>query len=380
MDEVCRPLEDRWGTDDYAVPHDIFMDVVRKFREYGFRGIAVPKEAGGQGLGAIAKCLVYEEIVRSTVMLGLLATMVGLPRSASGAVRRPGMAEGGLPLPILKEAKFNHINISEPGAGSDAAGIQTTAVRVGDNYVINGIKRWAPPPNHPGITPKYLLCYAVTDQERAMRGSVLFLVDYPNPGVSVLREYETMAPGTYLGRSCDYQYRDCVVPARNMLGQEGMGFRYMMEQLNRNRTVIRRETDRTARWAQNQRRNGRASARPSASRCRAASHSWMLAESEMDLEQSRLMVYKTPGCSIAAWMRAGGRHGEVLRAVAACRVIDRALQIHGGLGVLKENRFGQLYFQSDRPGGGGHDRSNEDDDSRGKCCVRVSSPYQPDKC
>jgi alkylation response protein AidB-like acyl-CoA dehydrogenase len=63
VDDVCRPLEDMWGIDDYAVPHDIFMGVVRKFREYGFRGLAVPKDAGGQGLGTVAKCLVYEEIV-----------------------------------------------------------------------------------------------------------------------------------------------------------------------------------------------------------------------------------------------------------------------------------------------------------------------------
>jgi alkylation response protein AidB-like acyl-CoA dehydrogenase len=63
VEEVCRPLEATWGVDDYAVPHDVFMNVVRKFREYGFRGLAVPKEAGGQGLGTMAKCLLYEEIV-----------------------------------------------------------------------------------------------------------------------------------------------------------------------------------------------------------------------------------------------------------------------------------------------------------------------------
>lgn len=348
VEEVCRPLEDSWGVDDYAVPHDIFMGVVQKFREYGFRGLAVPKEAGGQGLGTVAKCLVYEEIVRSPVMHGLLATWSGFLDPHPALYVAPDWQKEAYLYPILKEDKFYHINISEPGAGSDAAGITTTAVRDGDNYIINGIKRWAPPPNHPGITPKYLLCYAVTDPTKGYEGISLFLVDYPNPGVSVLREYETMAPGTYLGRSCDYQYKDCVVPAKNMLGAEGMGFRYMMDQLNRNRTVIGARLTGTARWAQTQAakraRERETFGKPLAER---QAIQWMLAESEMDLEQSRLMVYKT------AWMLDRGLDARKEAAMvkcfaplAACRVIDRAIQIHGGLGVLRENRFGQLYFQS----------------------------------
>jgi alkylation response protein AidB-like acyl-CoA dehydrogenase len=207
VEEVCRPLEESWGTDYYKVPHDVFMNVVRKFREYGFRGLAVPKDAGGQGLGTVAKCLVYEEIVKSPVMHGLLATWSGFLDPHPALYVAPEWQKEAYLYPILEDDKFYHINISEPGAGSDAAGIETTAVRDGDNYVINGIKRWAPPPNHPGITPKYLLCYAVTDPTKGYKGISLFLVDYPNSGVSVLREYETMAPGTCLGRSCDYEYK-----------------------------------------------------------------------------------------------------------------------------------------------------------------------------
>ncbi|MCG6203397.1 acyl-CoA dehydrogenase family protein [Rhodopseudomonas sp. HC1] len=348
VEEVCRPLEDSWGIDDYAVAHDVLMGVVAKFREYGFRGLAVPKDAGGQGLGTIAKCLVYEEIVKSPVMHGLLATWSGFLDPHPALYVAPEWQKEAYLYPILKEDKFYHINISEPGAGSDAAGIETTAVRDGDNYVINGIKRWAPPPNHPGIMPKYLLCYAVTDPGKGYEGISLFLVDYPNPGVSVLKEYTTMAPGTYLGRSCDYQYKDCVVPAKNLLGAEGMGFRYMMDQLNRNRTVIGARLTGTARWAQTQAakraRERETFGKPLSER---QAIQWMLAESEMDLEQSRLMVYKT------AWMLDHGLDARKEAAMvkcfaplAACRVIDRAIQIHGGLGVLQESRFGQLYFQS----------------------------------
>lgn len=348
VDEVCRPLEDSWGVDDYQVPHEIIMGVVAKFREHGFRGLAIPREAGGQGLGTLAKCLVYEELVTSPVMHGLLATWSGFLDPHPALHTAPEWQREAYLYPILKEDKFYHINISEPDAGSDAAGISTTAVRHGDTYVINGIKRWAPPPNHPALTPKYLLCYAVTDPARGYEGISLFLVDYPNPGVSVLREYETMAPGTYLGRSCDYEYKDCVVPARNMLGEEGMGFRYMMDQLNRNRTVIGARLAGTANWAQ-ERAVERARERETFGKPLAERQAiqWMLADSAMDLEQMRLMVYKT------AWLIDNGRDARKEAAMvkcfaplATCRVIDRAIQIHGGMGVVKESRFGQLYFQS----------------------------------
>ncbi|MBR0896728.1 acyl-CoA/acyl-ACP dehydrogenase [Bradyrhizobium tropiciagri] len=348
VDDVCRPLEGEWGTDDYAVPVDVFMSVVSKFREYGFRGIAIPKEAGGQGLGTVAKCLVYEELVESPVMHGLLATWSGFLDPHPALYVAPDWQKEEYLYPILREDKFYHINISEPGAGSDAAAIQTTAIRDGDNYIINGIKRWAPPPTHPGITPKYLLCYAVTDPSKGYEGISLFLVDYPNPGVNVVREYRTMAPGTYLGRSCDYEYKDCVVPAQNLLGAEGMGFRYMMDQLNRNRTVIGARLLGTGRWAQ-QRAIERARERKTFGAVLAERQAiqWMIAESEMELEQAKLLVYKT------AWMIDRGRDARKEAAMVkcitpqvTCRVIDRAMQIHGGIGMLEESRFGQLYFQS----------------------------------
>ena len=345
--EVCRPLEDSWGIDDYAVPEDVFMSVVRKFREYGFRGLAIPKEAGGQGLGTVAKCLVFEELVTSPVMHGLLTSWSGFLDPHPALYTAPEWQREAYLYPILKEDKFYHIHISEPDAGSDAARIRTTAVRQGDNYIINGVKRWAPPPNHPGIMPKYLLCYAVTDATKGYEGISIFLVDYPNDGLKILKEYETWAPGTYLGRSGDYEYTNCVVPAKNMLGYEGMGFRYMMDQLNRNRTVIGARLTGTARWAQVQAAK-RAKSRETFGKPLAERQAiqWMLAESELDLEQSRLMVYK------AAWMLDQGLDARKEAAMvkcfaplASCRVIDRAMQIHGGLGMVKESRFGQLYFQ-----------------------------------
>jgi alkylation response protein AidB-like acyl-CoA dehydrogenase len=196
--------------------------------------------------------------------------------------------------------------------------------------------------------PKYLLCYAVTDASKGYEGISVFLVDYPNPGVKVSREYETMAAGTYLGRCGDYEYKDCIVPAKNMLGKEGMGFRYMMDQLNRNRTVIGARLTGTGRWAQAQavkRARERKTFGEALSERQAIQ--WMLAESEMELEQCNLMVYKT------AWMLDKGLDARKEAAmvkcftpVATCRIIDRSIQIHGGMGVVRENRLTELYAQA----------------------------------
>jgi len=347
VEEVCRPLEDEWPADDYEADPDVVVGLARQFREYGLRGLSVPEEAGGLGAGTVAKCLVYEEIESSHVVHGALATWAGLMEPHPALYSAPQWQQQKYLRPLLDEDKFFHLHISEPGAGSDAAGITTTAVRREGGYVINGTKRWAPPPHHPAVNPEYLLCFAVTDPAKGHRGISTFLVDYPNPGVSVGRELDTIGTG-YLGRSCDYVYSDCAVPAQNMLGGEGEGFGHMMNQLNRNRCVIGARLVGMAAWAQ-----GKAVAyakerstfgRPLADR---QAVQWMLAESEMDIEQLRLLVYKT------AWTLDQGRDArkevamvKCLAPVVSARVIDRAMQIHGGLGLVKEARLPQLYFNA----------------------------------
>jgi alkylation response protein AidB-like acyl-CoA dehydrogenase len=116
--------------------------------------------------------------------------------------------------PILNGTKQYHIAISEPGTGSDAAGIQTVARRVGEHYVINGVKRWTQDPSEPYIKPDYFVVYAVTEPGRGYKGISSFLVDYPSDGIEVTRTMTTMAPGTVLGKVVDLEFTDCKVPWR----------------------------------------------------------------------------------------------------------------------------------------------------------------------
>ena len=344
VEEVCRPLEGDWPYDDYDVDPSVVMEVSRKFREYGLRGLSVPTDAGGLGAGAVAKCLVYEHIVSSHVMHGALATWSGVMEPHPALYGAPEWQRKKYLRPLLDDEKYFHIHISEPGVGSDAAGIQTTAVRRGDDFVINGVKRWAPPPDHPAVKPEYLLCYAVTDPGKGHRGISMFLVDFPNPGVTQGETLETMAPG-YVGRSCDYIYEDCVVPAENMLGAKGNGFGYLMEQLNRNRCAIAARLTGLAAWAQ-ARAAEYARERETFGKRLAERQAiqWMIAESEMDIAQLRLLVYD----AAAMLDRDIDARKEVAMAkcvapVVAARVIDRAIQIHGGLGLVKQTRLTALY-------------------------------------
>ena len=175
-------------------------------------------------------------------------------------------------------------------------------------------------------------------------------------GVKVVREFETMAPGTYLGRSCDYEYKDCVVPARNMLGAEGMGFRYMMDQLNRNRTVIGARLGGTARWAQGEAikraRERETFGKPLSER---QAIQWMLVDVLVDLQAIRAISYQ---CAAAA------DRGEDVRVAAAMaklvggnwghRSIDKIMQVFGGTGESLDMPISHWYreLRHGRIGGG----------------------------
>ena len=351
LDEVVAPLEVDWPANDYDAPEETTKMLVAKFREYGLRGMAVPKECGGQGLGTMAKVLVYEELAKSPVTRGLLQTWSGFLDPNSALFDAPEWQKEKYLYPILKDDKFYHIHISEPGVGSDAAAIQTRAVRDGDNFIINGRKRWAPPPNHWAITPSYLLCYAVTDPDAGYKGVSAFLVDYPTEGlyISPGGEKSTYEEGGYIGRvTTDYVYDNVVVPAKNMMGKEGNGFRYMMDQLNRNRIVISAQLMSKAEVALDmmiKRAKERECFGKPISQYQAIQ--WMIAESAMEIESAKLLVYK------AAMMMDAGKDVRKEAAMCKCQcpviaqnVIDRAIQVYGGLGMLPETGLGRMWWQA----------------------------------
>lgn len=346
VDNVCKPLEAEWPLSDYDVDPKLMAHVRHKFTEYGFRGMAIPTEAGGRGIGTLAKALMFEEFKRTWVLFGNTVFWSAFLDPHPMLWSAPAAQREKYLDPVVRGTSNYHICISEPGYGSDVAGIETTAVRQGDSWVINGLKRWSPDPFHPFTKADYLLVYAVTDPGKGYKGISTFLVDYPSKGLEVLAVKETAAAGTFLGRITDLQFNDVVVPAANLLGEVNAGFRYVQDQLNRNRTVIGASSVGAAQralsiaidYAKKRETFGAPLAERQLIQVR-------LAEMATEIEMGRMLTYR------AAWKIDQGLDARVEAAMAksycpkmACEVYDRAIQILGGVGMLKETRMPEAYL------------------------------------
>lgn len=344
--DECLPLESTWPLSDYDADPHVVEKLQRRFTDLGFRGMAIPVESGGGGYGTLAKCLAFEEFKKTWVLSGNTLTWSAfldphpLLYSASADMRSRYLD------PILEGRSTYHICISEPEVGSDVAGLRTTATRDGDHYVINGLKRWSPDPAHPLLAPDYLLVYARTGPGDGARGISTFIVDYPSAGIQVRNQRETVAHSGFLGRVCDMEFTQVRVPVEARLGAEGKGFHYVQDQLNRNRTVIgaaavgtaeRALADAIAYAKSRQTFGGPLSERQAVQ--------WMIAESRTEIEMGRMLAHK------AAWLLDQGQdaRAEVAMTKSFCpemaaRVVDRVIQILGGIGVLQESRLGQAYW------------------------------------
>ena len=193
--------------------------------ELGLFGLAVPEAYGGVDIGLRTRLFVIERVCRSSASFGVLLSawpdgLAPLTRYGSEALKSrllPGIATGEL-IPAFA--------LSEPGAGSDAAAIATTAKRDGDGYVLNGTKTWC---TH-GSIADVLTVFAKTDPGAGHRGITAFLVEKGTPGFEVVRD-ESLA-GLRGSPQSTVRFADARVPAAHRLGEEGAGFRIAMEALD----------------------------------------------------------------------------------------------------------------------------------------------------
>jgi alkylation response protein AidB-like acyl-CoA dehydrogenase len=189
--------------------------------------------------------------------------------------------------------------------------------------------------------------YAVTTPDAGYQGISTLLVDFPRDGIEVDKVMETIAPGSFLGRVCDLRFTDVRVPAENLLGAENDGFHHAQAQLNLNRTVITASEVGEAQWcldtALAYARGRTTFGAPLIDR---QFIQFTLAEMETDIQMARALSYRA-ACAIDAGKDA---RSEVAMAksrcpVLVCSVVDRAIQILGGIGCLAESRMGEAYFQ-----------------------------------
>ena len=336
--ELERAL-DAWARDTVADAHDRDVDqacrtLVRQLGEGGWLEHAVGKE--GAAIDTRALCLIRETLARHNGLADFAFAMQGL---GSGAISLFGSAankERYLPRVARGEA-IAAFALSEPQAGSDVAAMQCSAVQDGDSYVLNGEKTWI---SNGGIADFYVV-FARTGEQPGARGISAFIVDADTPGFSIAERIDVIAPHP-LARLA---FQDCRVPAGQRIGDAGQGFKVAMATLDVFRTSVaaaalgfaRRAFDEALAHAMARKMFGQTLADFQLTQAK-------LAEMATGIDAAALLTYR------AAWQRDSGRKVTKEAAMAkmtatetAQKVIDAAVQMFGGLGVVSEHPVERLY-------------------------------------
>jgi acyl-CoA dehydrogenase len=348
--EEYRILKDtaRRFAENELLPYELEVEKTRvfpqkildKMKELGFYGMTIPQEYGGMNIGCLGYSLVMEELCR---VPGPWLTGVTVANGiGSQAIVLDGSEEQKrkyLP-PIAKGEKMSAFALTEPNAGSDAANIQTTAVRKGDFYVVNGSKIYI----SNGHVADILTLMALTDREKRAKGGITaFILEKGMPGFRVAGTLETMAGPPPV--QAELVFEDCMIPAENRIGEEGMGFVTAMKTLDRGRVTLaanclgiaQRCLDMAVEYSKIRVQFGRPI-------CHYQGVQWLLAESATEIYAARMMVYNA-----ATRVDQGEKipmESAMVKLFAsemACRVADRALQVHGGMGYMKECPIERLY-------------------------------------
>ncbi|MDA4113407.1 MAG: acyl-CoA dehydrogenase family protein [Thaumarchaeota archaeon] len=317
--------------------------LVRKMGEHGLLGINIPVEYGGLGLDLLSSVLVGEEIAKvslsAALLIGVQNGLVGYPLSQFGT---KDQKERFLPR-LAKGEMIGCYGLTEPGAGSDAANIQTRAEKEGDSYRINGSKIWI----SQGFYADMVVLFARTGttEDRAA-GMSAFIVEKGTPGFEVGAKLEVMgARGT---GTAELFFKDCIVPSREMLGSAGDGFLIAMAVLNQGRVgaaagavgVAEAALEACISYSKGRMLFGRSLSNLEAIR-------FLIAEMATRIEAARLLTYR------AACVRDRGEEfikeasmAKLFATETAVWASERAIQVHGGIGLSKQLPLERYYRDS----------------------------------
>jgi alkylation response protein AidB-like acyl-CoA dehydrogenase len=305
---------------------------LRQLADAGLMGLYIPEAHGGAGLGALAFCLAVEEIAwgcAATAVIYLVQYAAGYPIVSHGTE-----AQKRRYLPRLAAGEITAaLSISEPGAGSDAASMTTTAVRKGDRYLLNGTKMWVTNGSQAGV----ITLFATVDRGRGHKGVTAFLVEPTFPGFALGKLERKM--GIRGSPTVALHLSDCEVPVENRLGDEGQGFRVALGALDRSRPAVGAQAvgiaqaalDAATAYAKERRQFDKPIADFQGIQ-------FMLADMAMHVHAARLMVHH------AAGLVDRGATGTALEASmakcfasdAAMKVATDAVQVFGGYGYTRE--------------------------------------------
>lgn len=312
--------------------HQWPTQAIAQLAELSLLGVAVPEKYGGAGLDNVCYALAIEEISRGCGSTGVIMSVNNslycdpVMKFATEEQKREFL------IPFARGEKLGCFGLTEPQAGSDAAAQQTVAVRRGDEYIINGSKNWIT------VGPKAdaIVLFAMTNKEAGNKGISAFLVPTSTPGFNRAPPDKKM--GISAAWSCSMFFEDCRVPARNLLGKEGEGFKIAMSTLDGGRIgiaaqaigIARAAYEEALRYSDERKTFGKPIHHHQAIQ-------FMLADMATEIDAARLLTLR------AALMKDQGVRHSMESAMAklyasemASRVTNKALQVHGGMGYSKE--------------------------------------------
>lgn len=317
-------------------------EILDKMAKAGFFGIKIPKEIGGQGADARSYAIVMEEIARVSAVASLY---VSSPNSLSGGplllAGTDAQKEKYL-RPVVTGEKILAFALTEPGAGSDAGGMTSTAVKDGDYYILNGRKTFIT------MAPlaDFAIVYAKTDLTKGTRGISAFIVDMTLEGVSCGKPEHKM--GLIGCATSDIILENVRVHKSDLLGDEGKGFTNAMKTLDTGRMGVAAQSmgvaqgalDEAIKYAKDRKQFGRRIAD-------FQSISFMIADMATKLEAAKQLVYKT--AYLMDTKQPSGLNASMAKYFASevCNEIcAKAVQIHGGYGYIKEYKVERFYRDS----------------------------------
>ena len=317
-----------WIEENDAIPDDL----VQKARELGLFGLTIPEQYGGIGLNLAGKCAVEEVMGQTNYGFAtLIGNHTGISTTGITALGTDAQKQKYLPRMATGEW-IGCFALTEPQAGSDPAALRTSAVKKGDRYVLNGEKIFITN----AVVANVFTVMAITDKAKGVKGISGFILERGFKGLTVGKNELKM--GMHGCSTAPVAFNDCEVPAENLLGAEGMGYVQALKTLTAGRVTVSARCcgmmdkliTRSAEYMKTRSQGGK----------KLAEHQglqWMLADMAVQRDAARGLTER----AIATLMR--GERGTLEAAVAKLystealgKVVDAAVQIHGGMGYMRE--------------------------------------------
>jgi alkylation response protein AidB-like acyl-CoA dehydrogenase len=308
------------------------MDLLPKLASLGLMGIQFPDEYGGSGMSGVDYCICIEELARVCPAIALsVAAHNGLCTAHISMFGSDAQKQQYLPRLVTGEV-LGAWGLTEASAGSDAAGMRTTAVRTGDCWVLNGSKNFITHGKIGGV----MVVIAVTDRSKGHRGISAFVLDHSTPGMSAGKKEDKL--GMRASDTSEVVFQECRIPSSSLLGEEGQGFINTLQVLDAGRIGIAALSvglaqgayDAARKYAKERRQFGQPIASFQAIQ-------WKLADNATRIEAARLLTYR------AAHLKDRGvrftREASMAKLFAseiAVKAADDCVQIHGGYGFVKD--------------------------------------------